>query len=57
MAFAHATEKINNQKRDNLLNLLDSVIRRNQEGMEDDDVLIDDLEPAEVVTKEVGDAA
>ena len=40
VAFAHAQEKIMDQKKDNLINLLDSVLRRNKEGRDEDDVLL-----------------
>jgi hypothetical protein len=43
------------QKKDNLINLLDSVLRRNKEGRDEDDVLLGDDEMAEVVTKDLFD--
>lgn len=54
VAFAHAHDKIMDARKDNILNLLDSVLRRNREGEDDDDVLIDDDdEIKDVVTGEM----
>ena len=51
MGLAH--NKIQEQKKDNILNLLDSVLRRNKEGEDDDVILGNDEEPAGVVTKDI----
>ena len=45
-AFAHAQGKIKENKTDNMINLLDSILRRNKNG-EDDNVRIDE-EPVAV---------
>ena len=42
LALNLAKDNINDQKKDNLINLLDSVLRRNKEGNDDDDVLYDE---------------
>ena len=56
VAFAHAHDKIMDARKDNILNLLDSVLRRNREGEDDDDVLIDgDDDFQDVVTKEMNE--
>ena len=51
--IAYVQDKINDQKKDKVINVIDSLLRRNREG-DDDDVLIDD-DMAEVITKEVDD--
>ena len=51
-AFAYAQGKIQEQKTDNMINLLDSIIRRNKD---DEDMLRIDEEPAAVQTKDVDD--
>ena len=53
MALAHAHDKIQDSKKDNILNLLDSVLRRNKEGEDDDVIMGDNDEPAGVVTKDI----
>ena len=51
MAMGLAHGKIQDQKKDNILNLLDSVLRRNKEGEDDDVILGGEDEP--VVTKDI----
>ena len=51
VAYAYARGKINDQKKDNMINLLDSILRRNKDG--EDDVMIDDDEVVDVQTKEM----
>lgn len=50
VAMGRAHDRIQEQKKDNILNLLDSVLRRNKEGEDDDVVLGNDEDPAGVVT-------
>lgn len=49
--FNQAKDMIMDQKRDNLINLLDSVLRRNKEGNEEDDVLYGDDDIEDVKTE------
>lgn len=49
--FNNARDQIMDQKKDNLINLLDSVLRRNKEGNEDDDVLYGDDDIVDVKTE------
>ena len=51
VALGIQKDKIGDQKKDNVINLLDSLIRRNKEG-DDDDVMLGDDEMPEVVTDE-----
>ena len=54
VAFAHNKRKIQGEKTDNMINMIDSLLRRNKEG-DEDDVLIDDEDPAEIVTESLMD--
>ena len=53
VALHRAHDRIQDEKKDNILNLLDSVLRRNKEGEDDDVILGNDEEPAGVVTKDI----
>ena len=54
MALENAQDKINQERAGNMLDLLDSVLRRNREDREEDDVLFDDAEDiADVKTQDV----
>ena len=54
VAFARSKAKILDNKKENMLNMIDSLLRRNQEGNDEDDVLIGgDDDPEDVTTADM----